>query len=129
MKAARQRNNRWSPRRSLRWNVAISEQGNAVGATVRNISIGGVRVDVDGTVLTPNAVVHIWFPGTTSPEHSFKANVVWAGRGRAGLMFSDYSPEVLRALRDVIGHSAAKADMTTKEENRVSVSDGQLDEQ
>jgi hypothetical protein len=118
MKAARQRNNRWSPRRPFQWNVAISDHGNAIDATVRDISIGGVRVDVDGTVLSPNAVVHIWFPGSASTEYSFKANVIWVGNGRAGLMFADYTPEVLRGLRKLIGRSSAEAGSAADEGSR-----------
>lgn len=123
MKATRQRNSRWSPRRSFRWNVAISDQGTAIGGTVRDISIGGVRVDTDGATLAPNALVHIRFPGLAAAEYGFKANVIWVGNGHAGLMFSDYSPDVLRRLRKLISRASAEAGAAADTDYRVSPRD------
>lgn len=102
MKFARQRDKRWSARRPFRRNIVLSGRGNVIAGVAHNISMGGLRVDIDTTALVPSSAVCVRFPGLGSVAHGFRANVIWTEGGRTGLEFSDHNPDALRLLRELI---------------------------
>ena len=97
---------RWSPRRCLRLGVTVVGRGQrAQQATCRDIGIGGIYVEFDPKLLTLDGALHVGFKlgvGEAQTHHRLAARVVHVGADGAGLMFSEFPLETLRALRAMV---------------------------
>jgi hypothetical protein len=106
MVSANYTDHRWSQRRPLQHELVIHREGSPLDGRLRNISIGGVFVETDVSTLSQNQLVHVMFKqvdvDSAAADYRFPANVIWTGERGVGLMFVDFSPKTLRALRELV---------------------------
>jgi hypothetical protein len=104
MTAARHIEHRWSSRHPVAMEVTLSSGGqHSRSAICRDIGIGGMYVEADTGLLQTNDQVVVGFTlgdANVRSHHRLRTRVIWvSGRG-AGLMFSEFLPETVRALRE-----------------------------
>jgi hypothetical protein len=69
-----------------------------VSGKARNISTDGMYLDSGPIVVPKNSLVSIHFRLDGRDRFETDAMVVWVGAGGMGLMFSDPSPQLVRAV-------------------------------
>jgi len=103
---------RWNPRKQIETEVILhfSDMG-VVHAKARDISYGGIRIDVRPLVLHPNTRVRLTFIVRQAAEvvhRSVEALVIHMNRHGCGLMFNGLDRHAFRLLSTLM-HVEAQA--------------------
>lgn len=97
---------RWSPRKPLHVDVVIHYPPlGLVRGTSRDISLDGMFVDTGRILIPTGEVVEICFRPDTdgNPGHlHMDAEVIHASHAGIGLLFRDYGPDALLALKTLL---------------------------
>lgn len=104
---------RWNPRKQLKTEVILhfSRLG-VVRAQTRDISYGGMRLDVKPLVLNPNSRVRVTFIVRQAAEvahRSVEALVIYMNGHGCGLMFDGFDRSTFRFLRGLMAGPRAAA--------------------
>ena len=81
----------------------------ATQATCRDIGIGGMFVETNTNVLEPDATLQVSFKlgqGAAQTHHRLPARVVHLAEHGAGLIFSEFPLDTLRALSELLYEDA-----------------------
>ena len=97
---------RWHARQAQHLNVLIAYEGlGLISGRTRNISSGGMFVELRAISLAPNSIVRVVFPvtgGAPTSLHYLDAMVVRTEDGGFGVMFSDYEQHDGAWLQDML---------------------------
>lgn len=97
---------RWSMRRFLGGNVTVSHpRYGLLRATLRDISLGGMFIELNRVELPVNTSVAVSFvlqDGARTSHHRLHAMVVRSTANSAALMYLDSSADTIRPLRQML---------------------------
>jgi hypothetical protein len=96
---------RWSVRWKVGGQVTVESLAGQVAANMCDISVGGVFVDIPGSLLRPNSRVSLGFTlphGEDLSHHRLHAMVVRTTERGVALMYVDNAPETMRNLREAL---------------------------
>lgn len=106
MRPVRLRDQRWSARRPMTFALRLECAGRpAQTAVAHNLSIGGLFVETGGEPPDPNERVTVALELRLNGEGLYcrlPARVIWRTPHSAGLMFTDFRAENVRALRRLL---------------------------
>ena len=98
---------RWSTRTPVVMDVDLLFNGQEVACKTRNVSLGGVFLELSPTAPL-DALVELTFKlgaGERRTKHKMKAKVVHAEADGMGLMFRDFDAASFRALQEVVRYT------------------------
>lgn len=98
---------RWSTRTPVAMDVDLLYNGQEVACKTRNVSLGGVFLDMVSSA-PPDALVELVFKlgvGERRTKHKMKAKVIHAEADGVGLMFRDFDAASFRALQEVVRYT------------------------
>lgn len=96
---------RWSERQPLAFTVRLDDGARVVEGIAHNLSLGGLYVETGLHALMTNDPVTVSFAYPLPDETGYfrlHATVIWTSPYGAGLMFRDFDPETLHALRRLL---------------------------
>ena len=97
---------RYNQRKALSLEIMLSvRELGLMSGTTRNVSLGGMSVDIGRISLEKNQLVDIVFPvncGDESRQCKAKAMVAHSSLGNIGLMFSELDSNVTQMLRKLL---------------------------